>query len=395
MRIVVLGGAGLMGQIVATDLVASGVDEVGIADLNAAAATALAGRLGRGAHAVGIDVTDGGALRELLAGADAVVNCVQYYFNLAVMEAALAARVPYVDLGGLFHMTRRQMALHDTWAATGLTAILGMGSSPGLPNIHAAYLGERMAQMDYIRIYDGIGPPVGEEITWGYSLDTILDEMTQEPVTFRDGAFVALPPTSEPEVFHFDAPVGTVIVQHSLHSEVATLPGSFADKGVRECFFKINAFGFAPAVFAQLQLLTGLGLAGTEAIHVGGQRVVPRQVLKALLAARPVNHAPPAPLSDQHEEIVTEVAGCETPGGPPVVYQMRSRCGPHRAWGAEAGSVITGVPPAIVGRWLAEGRFRDQPGVFAPETIIPPDPFFAAAAERGITTRVVRTAPPA
>ena len=39
------------------------------------------------------------------------LNATDYPFNLDVMRAALAARVPYADLGGLFHMTRRQYEL--------------------------------------------------------------------------------------------------------------------------------------------------------------------------------------------------------------------------------------------------------------------------------------------
>lgn len=390
MRIVVLGGAGLMGRVVATDLAEHGVAELVMADLNRQAAEELAASLGRGAHGTYCDVRDADGLGRLLTGADAVLNCVQYYFNLHVMDAALQARVPYADLGGLFHMTRRQMALHEEWEKAGLSAILGMGSSPGLPNVHARYMAERMQSMDYIRIYDGIGPATGERLEWGYSLDTILDEMTQQPVLFRDGDFVSLPPASEPEPFNFEPPVGKVTVHHSLHSEIATLPLSFADKGVREVFFKINSFGFSPAVFAQLQLLADLGLASNDTVRVGDAEVAPRRLLKALLAQRP---APPSsPLSDQHEEIVTEAAGRESDGGPQVVYQMRSMCGPHSDWQLEAGAVITGVPLAIVGLWLAEGRFKGQPGVFAPESIVPPEPFFTAASDRGIKTHLVRIA---
>jgi saccharopine dehydrogenase-like NADP-dependent oxidoreductase len=387
-RIVLLGGAGLMGRVVATDLAEHGVSELVVADLNRAAAEELAASLGDGAYGVFCDARDTVALRDLLKGADAVLNCAQYYFNLHVMEAALAAHVPYADLGGLFHMTRRQLALNAQWAEAGLTAILGMGSSPGLPNVHARYLSERMVRMDYIRIYDGIGPPAGDRLEWGYSLDTILDEVTQQPVVFRDGDFVDLAPASEPEPFTFEPPLGRVTVHTSLHSEVATLPLSFAEKGVREVFFKINSFGFSPAAFAQLQMLAELGLASNEKMKVGDAEVTPRQLLKAMLARRPA--LPPAPLSDQREEIVTQVAGRETEDGPPVVYQVRSMCGPHGRWQLEAGAVITGVPLAVAGMWLAEGRLRGQSGVFAPEQIVPPEPFFAALAERGIQTTLVR-----
>ena len=59
--------------------------------------------------AVKADVTDGAALGGLLRGAGSVINSVQYYFNLPVMKACLEAKVPYIDLGGLFHTTRKQL----------------------------------------------------------------------------------------------------------------------------------------------------------------------------------------------------------------------------------------------------------------------------------------------
>ncbi len=53
-----------------------------------------------------VDVRDEEATARLLEGHDAVANCVTYYFNVPVMRAALAARVPYTDLGGLYHGSR-------------------------------------------------------------------------------------------------------------------------------------------------------------------------------------------------------------------------------------------------------------------------------------------------
>ena len=40
-----------------------------------------------------------------------MLNATDYPFNLDVMRAALAARVSYADLGGLFHMTSASMSL--------------------------------------------------------------------------------------------------------------------------------------------------------------------------------------------------------------------------------------------------------------------------------------------
>ena len=75
-----------------------------------------------------------------------------------------------------------------------------------------------------------------DSLAWPYSLATILDEMTERPVIFRASKFLELEPLSEEEAFDFRAPIGHRITHLTLHSEPATLPLSYAHKGVQECF---------------------------------------------------------------------------------------------------------------------------------------------------------------
>ena len=140
MRIVVLGGAGKMGCIAVQDL--SGdrrVDEVVIADRDLAQARTVAEIINSPEVSIQqVDVTDHDALVGTLEGADACLNATVYYFNLQVMDACLEAGVPYTDLGGLFHTTRKQLELSDRFAEAGLSAVLGMGSAPGVPTSRPA-----------------------------------------------------------------------------------------------------------------------------------------------------------------------------------------------------------------------------------------------------------------
>src|SRR3989449_3530449 len=131
-RIVVLGGAGIIGRAIARDLADDReVKEIVLADLDLDGARKVAEGFGRpGATAVKADVTDHAGLVALLRGAGAVINSVQYYFNLPVMKACLEAKTHYIDLGGLFHTTRKQLELHDEFRRAGLLAVLGLGSCP-------------------------------------------------------------------------------------------------------------------------------------------------------------------------------------------------------------------------------------------------------------------------
>ena len=91
-----------------------------------------------------VDARQAGSLADALLGSSVCVNCTDYRLNLEVMQGCLAAGVHYIDLGGLFHMTRRQLELDRAFREAGLTAILGMGSAPGKTNLLARAAVERL-----------------------------------------------------------------------------------------------------------------------------------------------------------------------------------------------------------------------------------------------------------
>ncbi len=383
MKIVVLGGAGKMGCIAVQDLANDPqVDEVVIADRELDQARLVAEAIGR--PNVGIepvDVNDRDRLVALLRDADACLNATVYYFNLPVMEACLEAGVGYVDLGGLFHTTRRQLELHDRFAEAGVSAVLGMGCAPGIPNVQARYAAERLDTISSIHIYDGIEPPPPGDVRFTYAVPTIIDELTLSPMVYRDGEFVACEPMGEPEEYWFTPPLGALPMHLSLHSEIATLPLTFRDKGVTECTFKINYWGMAKETVDKIRVLADFGFAGREPVEVKGQMVVPRDLLVELMAGYvpPITDflAPPKVRPPEWvKEIVTEVRG--TKDGAAVTYRLGTlTC---------KGALPTGVAPARIAVWLAQGRI--PPGVHPPEVVIEPEMFFAELAEREIVTQV-------
>lgn len=389
MRIVVLGGAGKMGSIAVQTLAHDPrVAEVVLADYNLDNAHAVAQAIASPKVQVQfVDVNDASGLRAVLHGADACVNAVVYYFNLPIMEACLAEGVPYVDMGGLFHGTRKQLQLHERFRQAGVAAVLGMGSAPGIPNVQARYAADRLDTVEYIRIYDGILPPPDDEVRFTYAVPTILDEMTLPPMVYRDGEFVERPPLSEFEDYCFVEPLGVLPMHLSLHSEVATLPLSFAAKGVREVFFKINFWGLSRAAVEKLSVLAEFGLHKKEPVRTArGVEVSPREVLEAVLApyVPPVTAflAPPSRKPPQWvKEIVTEVKG--TREGQTVIYRLGTA--------TVKGALPTGAAPAITAIWLAQGRV--PAGVYPPEQVIEPEAFFRELAALDIVTTVGVTRP--
>ncbi len=386
MKIVVLGGAGKMGALAVEDLVVNPrVDEVVLADRDMVGAAAIAEYLDSPKLSIAeADLNDHAALVALLEPADACVNATVYYTNLKVMEACLQARTHYTDMGGLFHGTLKQLELSDRFADAGISAVLGMGSAPGAPNILARYAADRLDTIDAIKIYDGVKPPPPGTVKFTYAVPTIIDELTQQPMVFRDGEFIACEPLSEFEDYPFAESLGILPMHLSLHSEVATLPISFADKGVRECFFKINHWGMDPETVEKVRVLADFGFDGPDPISVGGVEVSPRDFTIEMMgdfvpSAIEMLTAPANPQGDLAKEIVAEING--TADGAPVTYRMGVL--------TLKGALPTGVLPARAAAWQAAGKVA--PGVHPPELAFEPEPFLKELEERDITTQVTVT----
>jgi saccharopine dehydrogenase-like NADP-dependent oxidoreductase len=187
-----------------------------------------------------VDARDPASLELALAGASVCVNCADYRLNLAVMEGARPAGCHYVDLGGLFHTTRRQLELHDRFVAAGLTAVLGMGSAPGKTNLLARAAAERLAEAPRtLEIWAATRDPaaVGHPFPIPYSAQTLLDELKMRPIVLRDGELVEVEPLSGSAERELPE-LGRVEAIYTLHSELATLPTAFPT--LREAGFRLS-----------------------------------------------------------------------------------------------------------------------------------------------------------
>ena len=376
--VAVLGGAGAMGRAAVHHLAASR-RRVLVLDADAGAARRAARVFGgRSSRSGGVDARDPKRLARALRGAAVVVHCAPYAFNLAVMEAALDAGCHYIDLGGLFHTTRRQLRLDREFRRAGLLAVLGMGSAPGITNVMARLGAEALDGVRAIRVYNG-----GADFTrydaplaFGFTPDTVLDELSLPPMVFTGGRFRAVAPVSQGEDFDFD--LGTQRVHASLHSEVATLPVTYRGKGIRECAFKI---AYDPALVERMKLLIDLGLAD---IRVGPRGVAPRAVLLDCFRAMP---PPPAFVNDR-DSMAVVVEG--RIGRTPVTLRLDLTARPQRKPPLSAVARDTGFPAAIVAGLILDGAL-DARGVRPPERAVPPDLLFTALAARGMKLRITET----
>lgn len=385
MRIAVIGGAGAMGSITVRDLLetADKNTRLLVCDYNLQAAEESVAKLhDTRAKAVPVDVRNAENLATVIRGSQVVINCVQYQFNLKVMQAALSAGAHYVDLGGLFHITRNQLAMHARFTEKGLTALLGMGAAPGITNILTRHAADRLdtvreihlrvGSLDLTRYASNMALPVS------YSIKTILEELSLEPAVFTKGRFRFLPPMSGEAPHRFPKPVGRLRPMYTLHSEIATLPLSYKDKGVKEVSFKI---AFDPEFLDRVRFLRDVGLASSELIEVNGQRIAPIDVVNKVV----MSQTKPTPIGrlKQYEIVRAVVKGSS--GRQKLTHIVDCYTAGMPAWGIGL-DIDTGAPPSIAAQMLLQGLITER-GVVPPEVAVLPVPFFKELKKRRMTIK--------
>ena len=381
MRIGVVGGAGAMGSVTSSDLAGSaGVTEVVIVDPDIERARGLAEHLsGRGAQVSAYGVAT--PLAESLAGCTAVVNASGHARNIEVMQACLAVGAHYTDLGGLFHVALQQYELHDAFEDAGLTATLSMGSAPGLTNLlsaRGAQLG-RMETIESIEIADAVvsgrAYHPSESYAPPYAASTLIEEYTAPAPQFIEGAIAFYPAGSGARTYSF--PGGEVECVYTIHSEPATLPRSYADRGIRRVEWRL---GLAPADHVRLLSFVAAGLAADQVVRVGDVDVRPADVLAAVLArqAREDRFTPDPDAVEWFRVITT---GSRDGKQVTVTCDVEVTDPPDGEF--SGGAWVTGVPPSIAAQIMASGHSL-RTGVHGPELTMPLDLFFTSLATRGM-----------
>jgi lysine 6-dehydrogenase len=356
LQVAILGAGGTIAPAIVRDLAASSeVERMALLDIDRARAAAVADAHAEGkASAHEVDASDVERLAAALADADVLVNSASYRINLEAMRACLAARCHYLDLGGLYWMTQRQLELHPEFERAGLLAVLGIGSSPGKTNLMAAAgvarLGDGDGVIDTIDVgAAGRDPQAAGDgrLRLPYAIQTLIDELSIEPVVIRDGEPVRVAPLSVAGALDFGEPIGTAETIYTLHSEMATFAQSF---GCRNGSFQLSLAG------PLLERLKELVDASGETVAAAARDAVPQS----------------------SETVSVHLVRITTQSGATMTVRAITR--PHFGLG---GSVIsTATPAAAAVRLLARGSLSAT-GALPPERCIDPEQMFAELRQRG------------
>lgn len=354
-RVAVLGAGGTIAPAIVRDLAESEeVTALRLLDIDYDRAAAVAREHGGDkAEARAADARDG--LANELEDTDVLVNSAAYRVNLDAMEACLEAGCHYLDLGGLYHVTKQQLELSPRFEQRGLIAILGIGSSPGKTNLlavkAAAELGATPESISVAAAGRDLDPPEG--LSFPYAVATLMDEITMPPMALRDCKPEELQPLQPGPRIDFGDPIGEADTIFTLHSEVLTFGDSF---GACDVTF---ALSLPPRVLDSLKELAG---ASEE------------RVAEVARSASP----PSAKTVSVH---VVDLSG----GGRTI--RARSVTEPRAEWGIGGGIVSTASPAAAAVRLLARKRITAT-GALPPERCLDPDEMFAELEPRGVRIEI-------
>lgn len=370
MRVIALGAGGMGSYAARTAAGFDFVDELVVADRDAEAAASLARSLGAKARSTGVDVQDAGALARLLSGADAVLNTVGPFFRLGppVLRAAIEAGCHYVDINDDWESTEAMLALDAQARERGVTALIGMGASPGISNLLA---------VTAVRELDRV-----EEVYPGFDLDAAMPEVRgPEPAAatvhgvhqltgkirvFDGGRFVDEAPLRRLEL---DYPgLGKRFAWTMGHPEAITFSGSFPS--LRRCRVSMTMSRGNRLGMRVLASLVDFGLLSLRRAAAWVERLEG--------VGKPVKTA---------EDYLREMIEERTPRLPPLfalAYGEKNGRPARVAATIRSSPAVgmggaTGVPLAL-GLAVVRPQLGSRPGVFAPEALVDPDTFFTRLA---------------
>ncbi len=393
MKVAVLGVGGL-GRIIALELATDPrVTELVLGDVRGDRSRALRS-IGRTAavHPLQVNVTNPIGLAEALSGVDVAVNATLPEHNLAVMAACLEAGCSYVDPWGLSPVAPGerpgvldQLDRDEAWKKRGLTAVVTMGSDPGVSNLMARAAADRLQSVDEVRILKGAAGGGAIEGYPLYSRAVFLRDALSRPTVWEDGKLVVQDYVSGEEDYLFPEPVGKRHVYQFYHEEVLTLPFRLGRPIRRVCYkHDIN-----PELVRAIVSLDALGLlADDKRIQLGGGRSPFRD---ALLATFPEPSTLIGPVAGAMA-IVADVLGTKADGSrarmtASIVVDHREA---NRKRGTTAERYVTAA--AVAGAVaLLEDKHALRPGVLAPEEL-PPDKILPDLSQRGIAFQVQESA---
>jgi len=367
---IVFGGTGLQGRICSRDLLESG-HSVLIAGRNPEGIRKLLSEHRKKSKFIKVDLRNFNGIARAIRKSKArvVVNCAELTFNIAIMKACLKSKRSCTDLGGLQEITREQFKLHPNFQKAGIINITGCGSTPGIINVMARHAAKHFDKIETIYLGFAWDSNIKKFVT-PYSIQSIFNEFTQNPVTYHNGKFIAeskfrcIGRMKFPEV-------GEQTVYCIVHSEVFTFSRYFKNKGLKNIHYMA---GFPEHSLAIIKMLIDLGFNSKKPIVVEGKKISPLEYTQSILKKLKTPKG-----YKETEDLWVRIDGFKSEKRKKMKMDCIIRS--QKGWEEAGSNIDTGQTISVMSQMLFNGLIKEN-GVYAPESVIPEKEFFAQLARR-------------
>lgn len=366
-KVVVLGGCGAVGSVAVRTLAAQDMfSEITIGDKNMGRARQIVSETGGKVKAVEVDAEDAASIRKAIEGHDVVLNCVGPFYKSVktILGTVLDTGMNYVDVCDDVDVTLEIFDMDAKAREKGITALIGMGSSPGATNLLARLAHDTLLdETDSIDIFHTHG---GEAIEGEGVIGHRFHCMSIDIPMFLDGKMEYVKFFGEDgirlrQTFDFPVVGKNIPIFPYPHPEQVTLPKHLKLRQVT------NKGSVLPIEYYNLTKdLCALGLGSTEPLTVRGQTVVPYDFAVSYILKR-------------REELMKST-GVDSPRGCCSVVAKGRKDGKyqeyrfHMASRSQALGEGTGIPAAMGVVLMAMGKISKK-GVLPPEACVEPMDF--------------------
>jgi saccharopine dehydrogenase (NAD+, L-lysine-forming) len=291
------------------------------------------------------------------------------------MDAALESGASYLDLVTNRDIFQEQLDRDSEFRKSDLTAILGLGITPGISNLLAKKGANELDSVGsiYFRTYGSGGAGDTEYKNFPFismfSPKTFIQEWVEEPaLVYRNNKFMELPHFSGEEEWELPKSLGITTLYNCYHDEVETIPRN-ADL-LKEPSTVEYKYALSQKAKNALLVLRQIGLTSEKPVEIMGKKVVPIDLVSRLLP-------------DPHDLVgKVKYSGCMsievngTKKGKKTSYTYTIVISPedheqiYENYGTTSTGLMTGLPLAI-GTELLLKREIDASGVKTPECLIP------------------------
>jgi saccharopine dehydrogenase (NAD+, L-lysine-forming) len=364
-KIIVLGGSGIVGRVAVKTLTTfSEVSEVIMGDINIKKAHEIAEEINSDkVLACEVDVTDPKTLQNTIRDVDIIVNCVGpfYKFGPLILKSAIETGKNYVDINDDVDATQEALKMDNDAKKMNITALIGMGSSPGITNLLAKFAADQLLdEVNSIDLYHAHG---GEPFEGPGVIYHRIHSMSMDIPVFLKGKFVSVGffdndgRALEEEIDFLK--LGKYRVHPYPHPETITLP-----KYIKDVKRVTNKGTVIPSeYFYLITNLVKLGLTDEEPLNVKGTMITPLDFTISYIIKQRERILKETNFGSQRGCVKIVVKGKKGEKSHTFIFSLASE---NQAMGE-----ATGIPAAI-GAVLLNRKKITKKGVLPPEACVNP-----------------------